>query len=373
MRGFMLCDKCKMYSFSFKFRRRTSNLKEFACKSLEARKQGKIVSCKNVIENSYNNVYPMSSEKECLYVCSRGILKSCDIYDPSPESSISHVTEYINAAYVANEAVSIYVASTALKNFIDNHLPNIHAPIVLVTGDCDLSVPYDIFRNRHALDAFLNNPQILKWYSQNCTVVDHPKLVQMPIGLDYHTISSTHHSWGRMMTPIEQEALLMRISEEATPRSSRLCKAYCNFQFNLHHSRFGYDRSDAINSFPSSLAFYQECPTNREYTWRTQANYAFVVSPHGNGLDCHRTWEAICLGCIPIMKTSALDPMFEGLPVLIVNSWSDVSNELLEETLAKWKWNETAFSMKKLHLSFWVEQIQRSKHSVSAIEPSATM
>jgi hypothetical protein len=33
-------------------------------------------------------------------------------------------------------------------------------------------------------------------------------------------------------------------------------------------------------------------------------NYAFVASPYGGGPDCHRTWEALILGCIPIVKSS---------------------------------------------------------------------
>jgi hypothetical protein len=32
--------------------------------------------------------------------------------------------------------------------------------------------------------------------------------------------------------------------------------------------------------------------------------HKFVVSPPGNGIDCHRNWEAIYLGCIPIVLNS---------------------------------------------------------------------
>jgi hypothetical protein len=55
------------------------------------------------------------------------------------------------------------------------------------------------------------------------------------------------------------------------------------------------------------------------------AAHAFVASPHGNGLDCHRTWEALALGCIPIVKRSPIDKVFQGLPVWIVGSWKEVT------------------------------------------------
>lgn len=60
-------------------------------------------------------------------------------------------------------------------------------------------------------------------------------------------------------------------------------------------------------------------------------NSKFVVSPKGNGLDCHRTWEAIAFGAIPIVPTSHLDSLYEKLPVIIVkNSWSEITPDLLE-------------------------------------------
>ena len=37
--------------------------------------------------------------------------------------------------------------------------------------------------------------------------------------------------------------------------------------------------------------------------------HLFILSPRGNGLDCHRTWEALLLGCIVVTKTSTLDPI----------------------------------------------------------------
>ena len=52
----------------------------------------------------------------------------------------------------------------------------------------------------------------------------------------------------------------------------------------------------------------------------------FVISPDGNGLDTHATWEALLAGCIPIVPKSPLDPLFEVLPVWLIESWSDVTD-----------------------------------------------
>ena len=72
--------------------------------------------------------------------------------------------------------------------------------------------------------------------------------------------------------------------------------------------------------------------TSRSALWKKKGGYAFSISPHGRGLDCHRTWEDLVLGCIVIVKTSPLDLLYEGLPVVIVQDW----NEVTEENLDKW-------------------------------------
>ena len=40
---------------------------------------------------------------------------------------------------------------------------------------------------------------------------------------------------------------------------------------------------------------------------RTLGQHRFVLSPRGNGLDAHRTWEALMVGTIPICLMMAPD------------------------------------------------------------------
>ena len=85
------------------------------------------------------------------------------------------------------------------------------------------------------------------------------------------------------------------------------------------------------------------------------SKYAFVLSPLGNGLDCHRTWEALVLGAIPIVKSGPLDPLYSDLPVLIVQEWSDVTPELLQATIENFKQRD--FNYAKLDLNYWAAKI----------------
>lgn len=50
----------------------------------------------------------------------------------------------------------------------------------------------------------------------------------------------------------------------------------------------------------------------------------YVLSPPGNGPDCHRTWEALYLGATPIVKAGSWPFSDYGIPVGITDSWTDL-------------------------------------------------
>lgn len=68
----------------------------------------------------------------------------------------------------------------------------------------------------------------------------------------------------------------------------------------------------------------------------------FVISPPGNGSDCHRTWESIYLGAIPVVLRQHFPESFSGvLPVLAVDKYED----FLDLTDAEL--HETFYELKK--------------------------
>lgn len=60
--------------------------------------------------------------------------------------------------------------------------------------------------------------------------------------------------------------------------------------------------------------------------------HKFMISPHGNAIDCdcHRNWELFYMKRVPIVKKCEyLECMFKDFPVLFVNDFSEVTEELL--------------------------------------------
>lgn len=289
-------------------------------------------------------------EDKCYYVSSRGILKSCDIHNTNIGSSDPNLDLDVYLNIEENDIV--YVCNSAIENFFKNIFPLIKHKFILVSGDSDVSMPFEGYNE------YLESEKLVVWFSQNLTA-NHPKLKHLPIGLDYHTISKVGemHPWGSGMLPVEQDNLLENISKKTSPLELRLFGCYINFHFPYWGINQRGDRQECLARAPKELCYFEPEYSNRVSTWEKMSIFKFVICPYGGGLDTHRLWEALVLGCIPIIKTSGLDPLFEDLNVCIVKSWDELTQEFLIEYLKNMK----PRNQKKLTLEFWMEQIKSHK------------
>ena len=79
----------------------------------------------------------------------------------------------------------------------------------------------------------------------------------------------------------------------------------------------------------------------------------FVLSPPGNGIDCHRNWECLYLGVIPIIQRSNFTiQMFSDLNVILIDNISEITEEKLNEYNPKTN-NE------KLDTNYWETIIKK--------------
>jgi len=299
-------------------------------------------------------------ENHNLYVSSRGILKSCDYYSLTPHSSIRKLYNYPDLEKIKKlKNPSIYVCSSAIPYFIHTMLPQIDFSFILVSGDCDETIPNEILSSDN-FQNLLQDKRIIHWFCQNMTI-EHDKITRIPIGLDYHTLTQ-RPMWGPIASCKEQEMMLSTIINNSKPFWERQIKCYANFHFSMN-TKLGYDRKDAYELIHKEVVYYEKNKVNRLVTWNKQKDYAFVICPHGGGMDCHRNWEALCLGCIPIVKSSDIDNLYDNLPVLIVKTWDDINLKLLKNTIYsfKQKFINNEFNMDKLKLNFWTNLINTYK------------
>ncbi len=287
-----------------------------------------------------------------MLASSRGILQSCTHHNRKPISSCPAIDADLLDGF--RPGASIYVCTQALAVFAIYVLPRINAPFTLVSGDSDLTVDQGILAHPN-VSSILASPHLIAWYAQNLAT-SAPKLYHLPIGQDYHTISHEAEVWSLdTVSPISQERSLIRIFSDAPRFSDRKLKAYCNWHFEIGRG----DRQECLQSLDPTVAFFEPTKVPRQSTWARQSQMMFVVSPFGAGLDCHRTWEALALGCVPILRRSALAPVCSGLPCVFVDDWRQVNTSFLRHSADLMQ--QAKFQFGPLFKDFWMRKIRMER------------
>jgi hypothetical protein len=90
--------------------------------------------------------------------------------------------------------------------------------------------------------------------------------------------------------------------------------------------------------------------------------YKFVAAPPGNGLDTHRIWEAIYLGCVPIVLRSHMTSRFSelGIPVFIVESYEEICQLNEQDLNLIYQDFKPKFSNATIWASYWIKRIKDS-------------
>lgn len=103
---------------------------------------------------------------------------------------------------------------------------------------------------------------------------------------------------------------------------------------------------------------------------REVAKYQFIASPMGMGMDAHRTYEALALGTIPIVRRSPITAMFESTAVMVVDSWTDVTVKSLKEWAQRWPSGPPA---QDASLDSWVCKLNHQINRIRAAQgPTAS-
>ena len=158
------------------------------------------------------------------------------------------------------------------------------------------------------------------WYAQNCySTKEH--IIPIPIGFE-------NMKWdGRGL----KEQTYNTFNVDVNP--NKIAYLNCgNIHTNTAERQPCYNKCNAIDfivvdspkyKFPDYLARMSE--------------FKFIISPPGNGVDCHRTWEALFLNRIPVIKSGPLNRLYADFPVLFVDDWSDLVSMDLENEYLKLK------------------------------------
>jgi len=173
----------------------------------------------------------------------------------------------------------------------------------------------------------------------NCSVINgKDEWVSFPIGLGWSIINN-QDCLNKLMIGDHNQTILCAVSPN-TDRKRRPSGKNRRLILNLLLKK-------GIVNFSLSYTDYFNC----------LSNYKFVISPEGNGIDCHRHYEALIAGCIPIIEDNiGIRQKYNGLPILFTNNYSEITPGFLEKCYNDMIDKEWDFS--RLFLDFYPEKIQ---------------
>lgn len=212
---------------------------------------------------------------------------------------------------ISQKPKNIFVKTDYIWAFYKNIMPMIDYNFILYTHNSDIPI-----NESHSV--IYEDPRIVNWYAMNCNVI-HSKLKPIPIGI-------ANEIWPHGNTTILNEVI------ETEVLQNNLC--YCNFEISTNPCK-----RQQVSSIIQSKKFidYDFCKLPfREYLTKLKS-YKYAISPPGNGVDCHRIWESIYLGVIPIVEKHLALKDFKDLPILFVNSFTDLTESMLNESYSKYK------------------------------------
>lgn len=236
------------------------------------------------------------------------------------------------------ETVIVFLSSWFMKDFTENVLKDIKKPFILITHQGDVNID----SSKEYVDV-AENPFLKKWFCQNCTL-KHEKVIPLPIGLE----DRWRHNAGAI-SDFRKKTYINR---------RKMSKILFGFSINTNPAK----RVPCYLAFAKSKIADEIYKAPNAHLYRKLlSKYMFVASPEGNGLDCHRTWEAMYLNVIPIVEENEMTLSFEklSLPVWCIKDWKEVSS-MTEEELAE-KYDEIMKKSNKdaLWLSYWKKEIEK--------------
>jgi hypothetical protein len=119
---------------------------------------------------------------------------------------------------------------------------------------------------------------------------------------------------------------------------------------------FGKNRVGIVNTL-SKNGIHNRLIDHEKY-FDTLPSYKFVISPEGNGIDCHRHYEALIAGTIPIIERNPLmEEKYKGCPILWTDDYSEITTSYLEQKYDEMVSQEYDFS--RLFLSYYDTETQK--------------
>jgi len=234
-----------------------------------------------------------------------------------------------------------YCKTDYLSDYTNTNQP------VFITHNSD----YHINEQRY----LIRPKSIRKWFALNKDYEDD-NIIPIPIGIEsmYFRVNPTSHmgkysSRGNGVDSLEKGIYLDKLSKQKIKHEKL---AYLNINPNTYRS----ERQHVLNLFSDDPKITSRSNLSWQEYYQDIASHKFVISPRGNGVDCHRTWEALYLRTIPIVRNSIHMREFKDLPILFIDKWDDLRYINLRDKYEEMMSNQ--YNLGKMKISYWENRIK---------------
>jgi hypothetical protein len=245
---------------------------------------------------------------------------------------------------------TIFITCFSASTFFKKIHPKIKSPYILVSQfRSDLAIKYLDDPTIIALfcaDHYPSDTYTTACFFSPCDIkpISHKKLTLIPLGI-FHPKELFYN-----YSALDQLFTSLRNKQKPT-------LLYMNF--SLHW--WSLLRSTLYQTYKDKPWVKNECknPKSFESYLQEMAECKFALSPQGDLNDCYRHWEAILCGVIPIIQKTSISSLFDGLPVLLVDRWTEINEDFLNQKYIEI--SSKQYNLEKLYMKFWVDKINKIK------------
>lgn len=233
----------------------------------------------------------------------------------------------------------VFVRRSFINEFFSQIDPLIKCKYVLISNNDDASVTDAEARQ------MLKKSKITAWFVQNAAF-KHERIIPIPIGLPNFFYGANE-----------------LLSSAATLASSKKT-GLLSWGFGiLNYQTERILAAKILAKFPWAAKISSS--SQSEY-YEFISKYKFLVSPAGNGEDCHRTWEALLLGVMPICKRTLMTEYFVslGLPIYLIDEWNDLAGIEPETLEAFYDEHKSELASPAIYMPYWAEKIAQAKYGL---------
>ena len=229
---------------------------------------------------------------------------------------------------ITDDGQIIFIKTDMVPYFFNFVMPQIRNNVIILTHNSALGI------NERYI-GFLNNNKVICWYAQNANF-DHPRLFSIPLG-----IANLRWTHGDI-------AKIDKVNEMQLQKKNLV---YMNFDLQTNIS----ERTKVYDMFVDKDYVLKGSKKSFEEYLNDLARCKFTLSPPGAGIDCHRIWESIAVGTIPIVENCHNISFHTKMPILVIDDWRCLSQEFLEHKY--YFLCSELYNKSPLYLDYWIQKI----------------